>query len=313
MIIITEDEVRRRIENKFPNQPFEIIEYKRMTKPFTLKCLKCGTIKTHSSVSNFLGAERKGVCFCYNENNMMTKHFKNYEKAEKIVKEKEYELIEYGYKEDTKKYTITVKCNKCKQLVTKPITEFCKCPDCYYCETKQKINTQAFKALLPSEYELLSEYKDIETKVLIRHSCGFCWTIRPHILHNYIGCPKCNFKRSKGERKVGKFLDDNKISYIIEKSFEWQTNKKRRYDFYLPDLNMVIEYMGEQHYRDRSCEAFNCNLEEQQKIDKEKYDDAIRAGLKYLAISYKDYNHIEEILSKELGSTTNLDTSVSKE
>lgn len=62
---------------------------------------------------------------------------------------------------------------------------------------------------------------------------------------------------------------------------------------------MVIEYMGEQHYRDRK-EYFGISLEEQQMIDKEKKIDANKAGLDYLAICYKDYNKIEEILSQKL-------------
>lgn len=315
MKIITEEEVRRRIEEKFPGQPFEIIEYTRMSKPFTIKCLKCGNIKTYSNAVNFIGSSRKGVCFCYNENNAMTKHIKNKEKAQQIIKDKNYTFIEYGYKEDTRKHTITVKCGVCKQLITKPITEFCKCPDCYYCETKQKLNTEAFKALLPPEYELLSEYKNVDTRILLRHNCGFIWTITPHKFNrNYMGCPKCNRKRSKGERKVGQILDKMGIQYRIEESFEWQTNKKRRYDFYLPDYNMVIEYMGEQHYRDREIEVFKYDYQEQKRIDEEKYNDAINAGLKYLAIGYKEYNHIEEILLKTIGTTTNyVDTSVSKE
>lgn len=313
MVIITQEEVGKRIKNKFPNQPFEIIEYKRMTKPFTIKCLRCNNVKTYSSTSNFLGSPRKGVCFCYNENNALTRHMKNKEKAEQLMKEKGHTFVSYGYKKDTKKYTITVKCNKCNQLITKPTLEYCKCPDCYYCETKQKMNTQAYKALLPKEYELLSEYKGLEEKVLIRHECGFIWSIRPHLLHNYVGCPKCNRKRSKGERKIGQILDNLKIAYSIEESFKWQTNPKRRYDFYLPEYNMVIEYMGEQHYKERNCKAFKSDLEEQKRIDKEKYDDAIKAGFNYFSISYKDYNKIEKILSEKFGSTTNLDTSVSKE
>ena len=76
---------------------------------------------------------------------------------------------------------------------------------------------------------------------------------------------------------------------------------------------MVIEYMGEQHYKEINCKAFKSDLEEQKRIDKEKYDDAIRAGVNYFSISYKDYNKIEKILSEKFGSTTNLDTSVSKE
>lgn len=81
MIIITEEEFKQRIVNKFGNeQPFEILEYTRMTKPIKLKCLKCGTIKSYSSAANFLGAKRVGICHCYNENSKLTKHDNNKKK-----------------------------------------------------------------------------------------------------------------------------------------------------------------------------------------------------------------------------------------
>lgn len=69
MIIITKEELKKRIENKFINQPFEILEYTKMTKPFKIKCLKCGLEKQYSSPSNFLSCPRRGLCICYNEKN----------------------------------------------------------------------------------------------------------------------------------------------------------------------------------------------------------------------------------------------------
>ena len=197
MIIITIEEVKKRIETKFPNQPFEIINYTRMTKPFSLKCLKCGAIKEYSNTSNFLSTNRKGVCFCYNEKNNITKHSILKEKVLKIIEKLELEFINFGYHSQNKKYLITVRCPRCKQVYTKTWSSFVKEPSCYFCSNKQKLNTIAYKALLPREYELLSEYEDYNKKVLIKHECGFTWKITPHRLSNYIGCPKCNKKRSK--------------------------------------------------------------------------------------------------------------------
>ena len=43
-----------------------------------------------------------------------------------------------------------------------------------------------------------------------------------------------------------KFCD---IDFIQEKSFDWDVEKyKRRYDFYIPSLNTIIELNGKQHY-----------------------------------------------------------------
>lgn len=55
----------------------------------------------------------------------------------------------------------------------------------------------------------------------------------------------------------------NEKTFEIEYSFSWQSNKKRRYDFYLPDYNLIIEYNGEQHYLENKY--FKVPLKEQQK------------------------------------------------
>lgn len=62
------------------------------------------------------------------------------------------------------------------------------------------------------------------------------------------GCPKCN--NSKGELKVEHYLQNHNIEYISQYEIEYLGNKTRktRIDFYLPKLNMAIEYNGIQHY-----------------------------------------------------------------
>ena len=80
MKIVSIEEVKNRIEEKYPNQPFKIIEYTRMTKPFKIKCEKCGKIKEYSSCRNYLisgNKNRKYLCSCYNKNNNLNKHLEN--------------------------------------------------------------------------------------------------------------------------------------------------------------------------------------------------------------------------------------------
>ena len=314
MKIVTEQEVKERIENKWPNQPFEILKYTKITEPFTIKCLKCGQTKTYANTSNYLRSTRLGICSCYNEKNHFTRHNNNKEKILKLIEKKEQTFCGFGYKEETKKYTVKVECPHCQQTFVKTWADYLKHAECPFCENKQKMNTQAFKSLLPEEYELLSEYTNTDCKILVRHNCGFIWKISAHGFLTHTGCPKCNKHRSMGEKRIGQLLDELKIPYSIEQSFSWQTNLKRRYDFYLPEQNLVIEYMGEQHYRDRSL--FKVTLEEQQAIDKEKKEDAIKNGLNYLAICYKDYIRLPIIINNIIGSTTsfnNVDSSESKE
>lgn len=312
MIIITQAEIEKRIIEKFPNEPFEIIEYTKVSKPFTIKCLKCGKIKTYSTFNNYIGSSRKGVCSCYNSNNALTKHDNNKNIIlEKIKNNPNQDFINFGYKENTKKYTVEILCQKCHQNFIKPWADYLKHSDCPYCENKQKMNTEAFRSLLSDEYQLLSEYNGSDKKILVKHTCGFIWKASAHSFLSYTGCPKCNHKRSKGERKIGQILDNNYIPYSIEQSFPWQSNLKRRYDFYLPEQNLIIEYMGEQHYRESSL--FGIPLKEQQEIDRIKKEEAIKNGYNYCAISYKDFGQLDVIINQLIGSTTSSQNVVSSE
>ena len=55
MKIVSKEDIINRTKNKFPNQPFEIVDYTRVTKPFTIKCLNCNRVRTFSSFNNFIG------------------------------------------------------------------------------------------------------------------------------------------------------------------------------------------------------------------------------------------------------------------
>lgn len=59
------------------------------------------------------------------------------------------------------------------------------------------------------------------------------------------GCPVC--KSSKGELRIKAILDKNNIRHIREYSIPGVT-PRFRYDFYLPDHRLLIEFHGGQHY-----------------------------------------------------------------
>lgn len=61
------------------------------------------------------------------------------------------------------------------------------------------------------------------------------------------GCGKC--RSSKGERYIEKILQKNKIEFERQYKFEDCRNKRPLpFDFYIPSMNMCIEYDGQQHY-----------------------------------------------------------------
>lgn len=62
------------------------------------------------------------------------------------------------------------------------------------------------------------------------------------------GCPKC-WTASKGEAFIAGLLSEMGVEFEREKTFPTcRVVKKRRFDFYLPDMGILIEYQGLQHF-----------------------------------------------------------------
>jgi len=106
-------------------------------------------------------------------------------------------------------------------------------------------------------------------------------------IDNEQGCPICN--ESKGEKKINEILDNNNIKFEREKSFDGCRNKyPLRYDFYLPEYNLLIEYDGKQHFEPVSAFGGIKSFNEIIKNDNIKNHFARNNNIKLLRISYKE-------------------------
>jgi hypothetical protein len=117
------------------------------------------------------------------------------------------------------------------------------------------------------------------------------------------GCPFC--KISKGEDEIERFLIKNNIEYIREYKFKDcinpKTNKKLPFDFYLPQINTIIEYQGEQHYKKTGYfESRGGGLKDLQYRDKIKKEFGILNNFNYIEISYKQFEQIKTILKNKI-------------
>lgn len=301
MKIVTKEMVEERIRNRFPNEPFEIIEYTKISKPIIIKCLDCQRITKYSTCNNFLGAKKSQWCICHQDNHQ-AQHFRNQEKIKSLIdNDVNKDFLKFYLDKQTKTYRVKFLCKKCNQIVDKSWQNFLEYPNCQYCQSKEKINTKVIQPLLPSEYTLIEPYKGSREKVLIKHSCGFIWKARCSNIINFSQrCPKCYNRRSKGEQKIQEWSEKNGFFYQPEISFSWQTNPRCRYDIYIPELNLVIEYMGEQHYSKIPFFEKKEPLETRQQRDILKKEDALKNNLNYLAISYIDFQKIDDILNNWL-------------
>jgi very-short-patch-repair endonuclease len=112
-----------------------------------------------------------------------------------------------------------------------------------------------------------------------------------------LGCGKCN--SSLGERRIIDFLEQNDIEYIHQYKFNNCRNQRvLPFDFYLPDYNLLIEYDGILHFKDK----FNNEKEFQRTLenDKIKNDYCKRNQIPLLRIPYLEFDNIEQILTETL-------------
>lgn len=243
---VTLQEFNRRIKERFPEEKFEILEYSVAGKPAIFKCCTCGKEISVSSALNFLAKNKRYGCVnCHGI-------WKDREKKLELIKTK-YEIIDDSEIRNT--HTLyTVKCKNCGHIRTTTLNNLIKNLECG-CKTGTLRNRTAEEFINTvnknhiDQYELVSEYTDQTTKVLLRHlNCGFIWSVRPSdvINNGKCNCPKCATFQSIGARAIEQVLKESGIPYEKEKQLE---NSKQRFDFYFEIKNnkIAIEYNGIQH------------------------------------------------------------------
>jgi len=123
------------------------------------------------------------------------------------------------------------------------------CPKC----VGKNVTTNEFiingKKIHGNKYDYsLVNYINGKTKVKIICNKHGIFEQIPATHSNGHGCPSCC--ESHGERNIRVFLEKNNVKYIKEKKFNKCKNKKLlSFDFYLPDLNTLIEFDGIQHFK----------------------------------------------------------------
>lgn len=101
------------------------------------------------------------------------------------------------------------------------------------------------KAIHGERYDY-SDVKYINSQIKVKIKClkhDFIFYQTPGNHLSGQNCPKCNF--SRGEELIEKILFKNNIKFVREFKLP---HYKFRYDFYLPDHNLLIEFHGRQHY-----------------------------------------------------------------
>lgn len=110
-----------------------------------------------------------------------------------------------------------------------------------------------------------------------------------------------NGKRvSKGERRIASILIKHKVVFETEKSFDGCINRKGnklRFDFFLNELNILIEFQGHHHYRPVNKGWRAKRVHESTVLhDKIKKNFCINNGIGLLEIKYDEFEKLEDII-----------------
>lgn len=288
----TQKQFEEKIKVYFPSAEVEVLEYSGTRKYGSVKCKKCQKVWRFQEARNLFNR----VNFC------CTKDFKNCnDKLKYFSSIYNFTILSI----DEEKHKVTIQCNVCKKISQKTIAALKQFPNACECESYPVLLLGELQARIDSSFPkqyLILESNGANGKCLIKHlNCGFIFKVKcfSDLLNKRNrGCPKCYQFKSQGEKSIRDFLEEHKISYIPQKTFAPLNKSKYRFDFYLPDYNLAIEYQGEQHYRDNGY--FKDRLDIIQKRDSVKREYCKKEGIGLLEISYKDFKKIAQIITSRL-------------
>lgn len=184
------------------------------------------------------------------------------------------------------------------------------CPKCanesigeFFRLTKDDVIKRAFEIHKNDyDYSLILEYRLIGIKLPIKcNKCNviFWQSAKSHTTDKH-GCPTCS--ESKGEKTIRHFLIKNNINFIRQKKFNdcisCNSNRKLSFDFYLPELNLCIEYDGEQHFKSIEYFGGENTFKTIQNNDNIKTNYCFNNNIKLIRIKYTE--NVEDKLNAEL-------------
>lgn len=211
------------------------------------------------------------------------------------------------------KIPIWVMCQKCGhkwQTTPDNLLQNGSCPECskrQQHDRQVKSNEQFLKELHKVNPMLLPIDKYYNDHTKIRVKClihNYIWPVAPNkILRRHTGCPKCSMYTN--EQKIAKFFENMGYTIIPQKRYKQCRDKNPLpFDIYVKNLNLLIEYQGEQHYKPiRRGSMTEEEALEQFKLvqyhDKIKFDYCTNNNIPLICVPYWEQDVIEEFIIEE--------------
>lgn len=202
---------------------------------------------------------------------------------------------------------VLCECNHHHQWKTRPADLLIgkSCPHCAHNIRKTHLQfTEELSAINPN-ITAIDQYKNARHNIRFKcNLCGNVWDAAPTNVLRGSGCPAC--AKSKGEKRIEEYLKLHNIYYKTQYKFsDCISERMLPFDFYIPKLNIVIEYDGEQHFRPVrfggvSVDDANAKFLAVQYRDGIKDQYCIDHNIPLIRIPYTEFDEIENILDKHL-------------
>jgi predicted nucleic-acid-binding Zn-ribbon protein len=228
-----------------------------------------------------------------------------------------YNYTKVNYK--TAKIPITVTCLKHGDFQITPNKHLlgAGCKKCYFDKKRHSIDDFIRKAKQKHgdtyDYSNVKYVNDITPVEIICTKHGPFYASPNNHIGKSSGCASC--KHSKGEKILNQLLEDKGLKFETESKFSecigysdehtCIKSRKLKFDFYVPELNTLIEYDGAFHFIQMGMVNDDQFLRDILN-DKQKNDFTKRKSIKLIRIAYTDFDSISEELENGLNSNKQL-------
>ena len=285
--LTTKDFIEKSIKKHGDLYNYEFINYIDSLTKVKIECKEHGIFEQNPR-HHYNGV---GCPKCFGTSKSNTEYF--IEKS-KLIHGDKYIYNKVNYL--TNKIKVIITCLKHGDFVQKPINHL-QGDGCVKCSGLNRLTTEEFILKANKIHSNLYNYNlvnysntNIKVKILCKKHGEFEQTPHSHLYGQ--GCPSC--KRSIGESKIENLLNENKINYKLQYTFEDLRDKGLlKFDFGIldenGDLKYLIEYNGQQHY-----ELFNLfhksikDFKDGQYRDKLKVDYCIKNNIPLHIIKYNE-------------------------